>query len=250
MLLDTHPLASTAPSRAPERKLTDDIAVSTGSYVVAYASRRLHRRIHLYHGGKNLCGKGTPGWRWLDVRKLATDLIANRSSWPAVTVERDVYCTARISARENPVGEQEQDAYLTALTASGIVDHIEYGHYVNRTAIGPRATANRRGRPVITTPTWPVKIRNGNDQNEPNTRFVVSVARREEKGSDVNVAAHLLWDVLWGQPGQRPLEASGCTERPTHRGSGKPLVVPDDRPDFYASQLPNPAAGVRKPPPW
>ena len=24
-------------------------------------------------------------------------------------------------------------------------DHIEYGHYVNRTAIGPLATANRRG---------------------------------------------------------------------------------------------------------
>jgi hypothetical protein len=29
-------------------------------------------------------------------------------------------------------------------------------------------------------------------------RFIVSVARREEKGSDVNVAAHLLWDVLRG----------------------------------------------------
>ncbi|MGO9385661.1 MAG: hypothetical protein ACLP4W_27120, partial [Mycobacterium sp.] len=36
----------------------------------------------------------------------------------------------------------------------------------------------------------------------------MSVARREEKGFDVNVAAHLLWDVLRGQPGQRPIQAA------------------------------------------
>ena len=41
-----------------------------------------------------------------------------------------------------------------------------------------------------------------------NAHFIVSVARREEKGSDVNVAAHLLWDVLRGQPGQRPIQAA------------------------------------------
>jgi len=36
----------------------------------------------------------------------------------------------------------------------------------------------------------------------------VSVARHEEKGSDVNVAAHLLWSILRGQPGQQPIEAA------------------------------------------
>jgi len=32
----------------------------------------------------------------------------------------------------------------------------------------------------------------------PGARFMVSVARREEKGPDVNVASHLLLDVLGG----------------------------------------------------
>ena len=36
----------------------------------------------------------------------------------------------------------------------------------------------------------------------------MSVARREEKGFDVNVAAHLLRDVLRGQPGQQPIQAA------------------------------------------
>jgi hypothetical protein len=35
-------------------------------------------------------------------------------------------------------------------------------------------------------------------QSVPDARFMVSVARREEKGSDVNVASHLLLDVLRG----------------------------------------------------
>jgi hypothetical protein len=70
------------------------------------------------------------------------------------------------------------------------------------------ATANRRGRPILTTPDWPVKIKNSADQDEPDAHFIVSVARREEKGSDVNVAAHLLWDVLRGQPGQQPIQAA------------------------------------------
>jgi hypothetical protein len=238
---------------------------------------------NLYYGGRNLCGRGTPGWRWLDVRKLATDLIANHSPWPAATVERIVYCTARISARDNPVGEQEQDAHLAALIAGGIVDHIEYGHYVNRTAIGPLATANRRGRPIITTPGWPVKIRNSADQDEPNAQFIVSVARREEKGSDVNVAAHLLWDVLRGRPGQQIVEAAvvisndsdlkfpinqvrhlvplglinpsrnytaGALSAPPGVGVGNHWWYQMTAADIYAAQLPDPTAGVPKPQPW
>jgi len=36
------------------------------------------------------------------------------------------------------------------------------------------------------------------DQDVPDGRFMVSIARREEKGTDVNVASHLLIDVLSG----------------------------------------------------
>ena len=70
------------------------------------------------------------------------------------------------------------------------------------------ATADRRGRPVLTKPNWPLRIKDGADQDEPDARFIVSVARREEKGSDVNVAAHLLWDVLRGQQGKQPIEGA------------------------------------------
>lgn len=39
-------------------------------------------------------------------------------------------------------------------------------------------------------------IQDANACPVPGARFMVSVARREEKGSDVNVAAHLLLDLL------------------------------------------------------
>lgn len=62
----------------------------------------------------------------------------------------------------------------------------------------PLATANPRGRPVVTRPDWPIKIKDAAVGDVPDALFMASVARREEKGSDVNVAAHLLLDVLQG----------------------------------------------------
>lgn len=70
---------------------------------------------NLYYGGKFLCGAGTAGWRWLDLRGLASRLVGNQSTWAAPTIDRVVYCTARISGTDNPTGSQEQDAYLAAL---------------------------------------------------------------------------------------------------------------------------------------
>ena len=65
---------------------------------------------NLYYGGRDLCGRGTAGWRWLDLQALANRLITTHSlpAWTGYTIERIVYCTARISALENPVGQQEQ----------------------------------------------------------------------------------------------------------------------------------------------
>jgi hypothetical protein len=37
---------------------------------------------NLYYGARGLCGRGTPGWRWLDLRALATDLVGRRTNWP------------------------------------------------------------------------------------------------------------------------------------------------------------------------
>ena len=80
---------------------------------------------NLYYGGRDSCGRGTDGWRWLDVRSLSEDLIGRRRNWAGAAVERIVYCTARISASSNQDGAEEQDIYLKALKAGNVVDLIE-----------------------------------------------------------------------------------------------------------------------------
>lgn len=154
---------------------------------------------NLYYGAKHMCGKGTPGWRWLDLRALAQQLIVTHSGWQTVTDLRVVYCTARIkSDASNPqaAGPGEQHVYLRALEASGSVDVIALGNYVSRVSTAPLATTNRKGRPVLVRPAWPIMVQDGCSGPVPDAVFMASVARREEKGSDVNVAAHLLLDVL------------------------------------------------------
>lgn len=233
---------------------------------------------NLYYGGKFLCGPGTAGWRWLDLRGLATRLVTTHSTWTGATIDRIVYCTARISGADNPIGSQEQDAYLTALANAGIVDHIEYGLYVNRTATAPLATKDRRGRPVLTHPAWPVTVKDGAGQDDPNATFFVSVARREEKGSDVNVASHLLIDVLAGSVDaaivisndsdlKLPIDEArkrvpvGLINPSKNRLAGALRGTPTigvgnhwwyqlTPADFYACQLPDPTGRVPKPTPW
>jgi hypothetical protein len=54
---------------------------------------------------------------------------------------------------------------------------------------------DRKDRPKLVHPGWPVKVKTGAMLDDPDAIFMVSVADREEKGSDVNVATHLLTDV-------------------------------------------------------
>lgn len=155
---------------------------------------------NLYYGARGLCGRGTQGWRWLDLRALAERLVEERSGWSGARVTRLVYCTARISGADNPTGQREQDVYLRALQAHRSVDEIAMGTYVSRVATAPLATRRsdrpRDLRPVLTRPGWPVMVQDGSGTDVPDAVFMASVARREEKGSDVNVAAHLLIDLL------------------------------------------------------
>ena len=153
---------------------------------------------NLYYGARGLAGRGTPGWRWLDLRGLAADLVGRRSSWADAEVTRVVYCTARVDGVSNPSGQADQDVYLKALVAAGSVDHIEYGTYVARVRTAPLAVKDAQGRPKLAEPAWPVVIQDGRGEPVPGAVFMVSYADREEKGSDVNVAAHLLLDVLGG----------------------------------------------------
>jgi hypothetical protein len=153
---------------------------------------------NVYYGARGLCGRGSPGWRWLDLRALATDLVGGRASWSGAQVDRVVYCTARIDGAANPSGQADQDVYLKALLATGSVDHIEYGTYVARVKTAPLAVKDPQGRPKLVGPGWPVMIQDGRGAAVGGAVFMVSYANREEKGSDVNVAAHLLLDVLGG----------------------------------------------------
>jgi len=155
---------------------------------------------NLYYGARGLCGRGTPGWRWLDLRALSQLLLSRQPRWSGATVARVVYCTAVIDAASNPSGYADQDIYLKALTASGSVDHIAYGSYVARVKYAPLAVraASRSGAPQLVHPQWPIMVQDAQGNPIPDATFMVSYAHREEKGSDVNVASHLLVDVLTG----------------------------------------------------
>ena len=159
---------------------------------------------NLYYGARGLCGRSTAGWRWLDLRGLATGLVAERLAWTAdgAEVTRVVYCTAMISAVDNPGGHRDQDIYIKALRTSGSADLVEFGYYVSRVKKAPLAVpdpAFRDGRPLLATSQWPIMVRSSVGEDVPDAGFMVSYAYREEKGSDVNVASHLLLDVASGE---------------------------------------------------
>lgn len=151
---------------------------------------------NLYYGGRGICGRGLPGWRWLDLRSMCAAVVNDHSGWAHGHDLRIVFCTARIKGRGNPSSQQDQDVYLRAIQHAGSADVMELGTYVERTATAPLATPDRRGRPVITRAHWPLQVKNALNQDVPDAWFMASVARREEKGSDVNVATHLLRDVF------------------------------------------------------
>ena len=153
---------------------------------------------NLYYGARSSCGRSTAGWRWLDIRALAETLVQERDDWRQPEITCVTYCTARVDAVESPSSHADQDVYLKALLAEGSVDHIEFGQYVARVKSAPLAVKAANGRPRLVSPQWPVMVQDGTGTALPDARFMVSVAQREEKGSDVNVASHLLVDVLAG----------------------------------------------------
>jgi uncharacterized LabA/DUF88 family protein len=156
---------------------------------------------NLYYGARGLCGRGTAGWRWLDIRALSARVVGRVAGWRGATIERVVYCTAIIDASSNQSGFTDQNVYLKALVRAGAVDHIAYGSYVSRVKVAPLAvrSPSRSGNPQLAHPAWPVMVQDSMGNPIPDATFMVSYAHREEKGTDVNVASHLLVDVLTNQ---------------------------------------------------
>lgn len=116
---------------------------------------------NLYYGAL----RGSP-YKWLDLEALSRRLL------PKDDIHLIRYFTARITARPNdPQQAQRQETYLRALrTLPGV--QIHYGHFLTHPLRMPLANPPQRG---------------------PRTAEVI---RTEEKGSDVNLASHLLLDAF------------------------------------------------------
>ncbi len=128
------------------------------------------KKTNVYVDGFNLyygCLKGTP-YKWLDLSKLCNALLKGNE------VNRIRYFTARVRARpDDPDQQQRQQVYIRALeTVSDLSVH--YGHFLAHTVRMPLANPGASG---------------------PKT---VEVIKTEEKGSDVNLATHLLYDGFRG----------------------------------------------------
>lgn len=126
-------------------------------------------RTRVYIDGYNLyyaCLRRSPH-KWLDVHALCCALL------PRNRIDMVRYFTARVSARpRDPDQPQRQQTYFRAL---GTVPElsIHYGHFLTHEVSMPDAAAWGAGR-----------------------YRPVRVIKTEEKGSDVNLATHLLMDAF------------------------------------------------------
>lgn len=115
---------------------------------------------NLYYG----CLKGTPH-RWLDLEALSRHLLPNE------TIGIIRYFTAKVSGTVDVTAPARQQIYLRALRTLPLV-HLHFGTFLSNKVWMPRATP-------------------------PPTGFrKVKVIKTEEKGSDVNLASHLLLDAF------------------------------------------------------
>jgi uncharacterized LabA/DUF88 family protein len=237
---------------------------------------------NLYYSGRRWFGRGMPGWRWLSPRALTAALVGQRRNWTHASIDRVVYCTARVDASDDPAAHVDQDVYLKALTGAGAVDHIEFGRYVARAKQVPLAEQPRKGRPRLVRPSEPfpstgLPLLLGRDRRGADI-VLATVLVREEKGSDVNVATHLLLDVLSGTVdaavllsndsdlglplkvarehvpvgvvNPSPGRMAGVLQGDAHEGVGRHWWRQLQPSDFTQHQLPNPAAGFTWPPGW
>lgn len=113
---------------------------------------------NLYYGAL----KGTKH-KWLDIEKLVQFLL------PKNQVTKIKYFTAKVNARpKDPEQPLRQQIYLRALATNPKIEFY-YGHFLSHTVRLPLAKPSA-------------------------TKAYEDVIKTEEKGSDVNIATHLLYD--------------------------------------------------------
>lgn len=134
-------------------------------------------RVSVYVDGFNLYGvrlKRQPHLKWLNLKALVTQFLQ-----PHHTLIKIHYYTARVSGKLDVAAPARQQAYLTALESLGLVD-IHYGNFLFSEKWAYVI------RPPVTKP-------DGYVWNTP-LPDLVWTAKTEEKGSDVNLASHLIRD--------------------------------------------------------
>jgi hypothetical protein len=189
---------------------------------VALALWGLSIRTFLYIDGFNLyygAVKGTP-YRWLDIVALGRLLLPRHC-----VIEKARYFTARVSGAEDPDAPRRQHAYLSALATCPEVE-LHYGRFLAKTVWRPLTNLPVAGATIhspvaVSLPAGVHRVSGGSLAAA--SRLVVgtyparSEARKrkqtsrplpdamiaechtmEEKGSDVNLAAHLLNDAWKG----------------------------------------------------
>lgn len=108
--------------------------------------------------------KGTP-YKWLDFRSLFQKLLGNKNQ-----IIKIKYFTARVSGLRDPSQPVRQKTYLRALKTYIPEISIYYGHFLSHKVYMPLAESSQSQR-------------------------FAKVIKTEEKGSDVNLAVHLLNDA-------------------------------------------------------
>ena len=121
--------------------------------------------------------KGTPH-RWLDILALS-----KASLGPGMVIERVNYYTARVSGRVDPDAPRRQHAYLRALATLPDV-HAHFGNFL----------ANKKWAGLVQPP----EFRPSFGLPAGVALDVAYVWKTEEKGSDVNLGAHLVRDAAKG----------------------------------------------------
>jgi len=175
-------------------------------------------RTRVYVDGFNLyygAPKGTR-FKWLDPVRLATLLLPR-----GYGVDRLRYFTARVSGKLDPGAPARQQIYLKALATLPEVE-IHYGRFLAKTAWRPLANLPVAGRRIetprpVTLPRGDHRVLGGRPQTLPvgvypdrrggvdgtprgpgrafEDAVIAEFHTMEEKGSDVNLAAHLLNDA-------------------------------------------------------
>ena len=125
------------------------------------------QKTYVYIDGFNLYYRGikkTP-YKWLDLKKLTDIVLGSNHKIKAIK-----YFTALVSGKKDVQTPIRQQTYLRALEKYIPEISIHYGHFLTNTMWAPLA-------------------------NPTENQKLIKIIKTEEKGSDVNLAVHLLNDA-------------------------------------------------------